>query len=61
MEYLNLEQKKTLAERHPQANKTTFMERVSKVTITRNTDWKLVVKLNELGVDAELIEKDRVW
>lgn len=57
-ERLNTEQLAELAKRHPHANKTNFMERVSKVIITKDTNWNLVVKLNELGVDAELVEKD---
>lgn len=54
-EYLNSEQIAELKRRHPDANKTNFMERVSKVTITKQTDWGLLRKFHDYGVDAVII------
>ena len=41
------------------ANKTNFMERVSKVTITKKTDWGLLRKFHDHGVDAVVIMEHR--
>jgi len=54
-EYLNGAQIDELKKRHPDANKTNFMERVSKVTITKQTDWSLLRKFHDYGVDATVI------
>jgi len=54
-ERLNTEQLAELAKRHSHSNKTSFMERVSKVTITKDTDWGLLRKFHDYGVDATVI------
>jgi hypothetical protein len=54
-ERLNAEQIKVLKERHPDANKTKFFERVSKVIISANTDYGIVRRLQELDVHADVI------
>lgn len=48
-----------LKKRHPDANKTNFMERVSKVTITKKTDWGLLRRFHDHGVDAVVIMEHR--
>jgi len=58
-EYLNVEQMAELKKRHPDTNKTNFMERVSKVTITKQTDWGLLRKFHDYGVDAVVIMEHR--
>lgn len=54
-EYLDKIQIDEIKKRHPDANKTNFMERVSKVTITKQTDWGLLRKFHDYGVDAVVI------
>lgn len=54
-ERLNTEQLAELARRHPHANKTNFIDRVSKVTITKDTDWGLLRKFHDYGVEATVI------
>lgn len=58
-EYLNNLQRDELAKLHPDANKVSFIDRVSKVTITKNTDWGLLKQFHDYGVEAVVVMKDK--
>ena len=58
-EYLNIEQKEALARLHPDANKTGFMDRISKITITSETENWILKAFDKYDIHPKLLLKDK--
>jgi len=59
-EYLNSEQMAELKKRHPDANKTNFMERISKITVTKDTPWQLLNEFDKHDIHCKLLLKEKL-
>lgn len=57
-EYLNTEQLATLKDKHPDNNKVSFMDRISKITVTPETSSQILVAFDKYDVHCKLLLKD---
>lgn len=58
-EYLDKIQIDEIKKRHPDANKVSFMDRISKITITKDTPWQILNEFDKHDVHCKLLLVDK--